>query len=316
MLVTSKEDLSFVPSLGTSYEQHPIAANVAPGTHTDCILKESARPFDAYGEPDARVADMAQFVLATSFPDILPPNGKALLDKSWAIFTRGEFFALRALGDGVYDVPLDLGLHFRSKQVVRWIMNAAPGVIYHRLMDYNPDEFGFLSAHNRFAKVRGSRRLLDDECLLEHELGVVKQMMGSGKDVRVILPYVTNPDEQAEIQAIVQQETSPNQIGTMVERVEHAHNIADYPPVHFVFPGPSDLTSDLKNESRGAYRYGDSTEQAIIDLSRDMARSAAAIGIRDVLAIKILVGQIEPTGNQRIHDVYMPNQLLVNRGTN
>ena len=85
------ENLYFVPTLGTTLEVHPELELVQPGTHTDCILKESARPIGRYGEAITDPRGLGTYVLATSFPDILPANGQALLTHAAAIFTRSEF---------------------------------------------------------------------------------------------------------------------------------------------------------------------------------------------------------------------------------
>ena len=149
-----------------------------------------------------------------------------------------------------------------------------------------------------------------NSALLAHELDVVRRLQANGQEVRVVLPYVVDPDEQERIQAIVRDEVNPSQIGSMVERVEHAQHIGDYPTVDFVFPGPSDLTSDFHQGTRGEYREGDSAERFIIELAQKLAYDAAAVGITEMLAIKILVGTVEPGDNQDVRNVYMPNQLL------
>jgi hypothetical protein len=303
------ENLRFVPSLGTSFETHPRFESVQPGTHTDCILKESVRPFGRYGEANTDPRSLGSYVLATSFPDILPTNGQTVLTHAAAIFTRSEFFALRAIGDRESKLPLQGQAADKFAHVVSNVSAASPGIIYHRLLDYNPDEFTFLQSRKGIG-LRGSGRLLTDPALLIHELEVVRQLQANGQEVRVILPFVVNPDEQERIQAIVRDQVNPSQIGSMVERVEHAQHIKDYPTVNFVFPGPSDLTSDYHKKSRGEYRDGDSAERFIIDLAQTLARDAAAAGIAEMLAIKILVGSIAPEHNQTITNVYMPNQLL------
>lgn len=95
----------------------------------------------------------------------------------------------------------------------------------------------------------------------------------------------------------------------MIERIEHVINIIDYPSSDFLFPGPSDLTADLKKIKRGEYReFGDNKE--IIDLVKRLTRLKYKGTKPELLAIKILVDQIPSRNGQVVHNVYMPNQLV------
>lgn len=301
------ENLSFVPYLGTPQERVPDMQDAPPGTHTYYIMRESLRPLDAYQDSPTKIPDA--FVLATSFPDILPPAGREVLDKAYGIFTRGEFIALRALGNKEHTMPLKGKPKDDYLRAVDSIAEAAPSIIYHRLTDYIADDFTFFRTPPDIAHLRGSGRLIADEALLEHELSTIERWKTAGKAVRVIIPYIRNPEEQAIVQTIVAQ-VQPDQVGPMVDRAEQARNIDRYPSGDFVFPGPSDLTADVRNVKRAEYREGEDAEKETLAIVQDMATRVAVGGLTDILTAKILVGKIHVPRQQQVKDVYMPNQLV------
>ena len=301
------ENLAFVPHLGTPQEYVPDVCGVPPGTHTYYVMKESLRPLNIYEDSPTRVLN--SFVLATSFPDILPPAGREVLAGACGIFTRGEFLALRAFGNEERSLPLKGKSRDAFFRVIDNVAAAAPSIIYHRLTDYIADDFTFLPTPLEIAHLRGSGRLIADKALLEHELTIIERWKTAGKAVRVIIPYIANPEEQRVVQAAVAQ-VQPDQIGPMVDRVEQACNIGQYPPGDFVFPGPSDLTADVRRVKRGEYREGEDAERETLALVRDIAARVTIDGLTEILTAKILVGKVHVRNQRQVKDVYMPNQLI------
>ncbi|HSW69202.1 MAG TPA: hypothetical protein VLI69_03450, partial [Gammaproteobacteria bacterium] len=268
------DDLSFVSKLGNADEYLPPKDKIMPGSHLDIILKESLRPLGNYAKkPNLIPSDF--FILATSTPEILPPSGQSLLKKASAIWVRGEFVALRSLNNN------------RTK-IIKNIAAASPEIIYYRMMDYHPDEFSFLQNNH---KIRGSARLLHYRNLLDLEIDTIRLFKKLGKKIRVVLPYITSPEEQVEIQQIIAKE-KPDQLGVMVEREEHAENIMNYPSSDFLFPGPSDLVADMKKIDRGEYLEGTS-DAKVIALAKKLAVKANKMKIPEFLALKILVNNIK-----------------------
>ncbi|MDQ3099146.1 MAG: hypothetical protein M3Q44_05360 [bacterium] len=298
------EQLDFVPKLGTANEVIPNV--VFPGTHVACILGECLRPLDRFADSgDERKPD----VLFCSFPSLLPDYAQRYVDGAKALFVRGEFLAVRAFGNRAVRLPLsefDQDLFDRSTHDV---ISARPPTVYYRMVDYNPDEFEYLE-DTPDNGLRGSGRLLHDDRLLAHELRVIEAFMAGGKDVCVVLPYMTTPYEHEQIAAVVR-EVRPNQIGVMVERVAHIRQIRDYPLCDFVFPGPSDLTADFNNIARGAYRHGVG-EAPVVELCQQLAVDAASLGIPDYIACKILVNSITAQKGQIVRRAYMASQLALN----
>ncbi|HSW48466.1 MAG TPA: hypothetical protein VLG67_05300, partial [Candidatus Saccharimonadales bacterium] len=267
------DDLSFISKLGTKDEYLP-KGKIIPGSHLDIMLKETLRPLENYASKPDKIPNEF-FILATSAPDILPDAGKILLKKASGIWVRGEFLALRALN--------------RSRdEVIKAIAKNSPNIIYYRMMDYHPDEFSFLK-DNR--KIRGSARLLYYRELLDLEIDTIRLFKKLGKKIRVVLPYITSPAEQVEIQQIIAME-KPDQLGVMVEREEHAENIMNYPTSDFLFPGPSDLVADMKKIDRGEYLEGTS-DAKVIALAKKLAVKANKMKIPEFLALKILVNNIK-----------------------
>ncbi len=299
------EDFTFVSTLNKQHEWFPLEG-VNPGTHTDCILKETMRPYDRFAGHELHIPD-EEFIFFNSFTDIIPSMGREITKKAWGLFIRGEFLTLRALTLD-HELPLHPSLEEEIQMVIDGISQSGPQIIYLRLMDYNTDEYKFLKIKPGDTS-RGIARLLQDDDLLEHELAKVRRFKQNGIKVRVVLPYITSPEEQEQITKIVARE-EPDQIGVIIERVAHAKDLENYPKSDFLMPGPSDLTADYHSIKRGNYRDKEDNE-AIIEIAQEIADAGARMGIRDYVACKILVNRITPGPEQRIYNAYMPNQLFV-----
>jgi hypothetical protein len=302
----------FIRNIGTELERMPLASDIIPGSHVDNICAESLRPssdFDGI-EPVLPVDD---FGLFTSFPDVLPGHAKELVSKSSGIFVRGEFIALRGVHQAVIELPFDGETSSRIDSVIQGVAASGTDVIYLRPVDYNPDEYSFLSNDGQFPGLRGSGRLLADEKLLASQLEMAQRFQDLGMSVRLMLPNIESPEEQSAIQDFFRAELDPDQIGVNPDNVAHIENISEYPEVDFITPGAADLVADILGITRGEYdATAPNVMAAKIEATNLVRAMLSSYGKAvDIVAAKFHVNQLEPAvDGQRIINFFLPRQLF------
>ena len=252
-------------------------------------------------------------ILATSSPDRLRPSQQAMLQYAGGIFVRGEFVTHRSRRGSLRPLPLPLSsaaVTNRLTSITQGISAVAQCPVYFRLGDYSGERGEFWETDVRNG-LRGSGLLLRNPALLDYECSVARALQSNERRLRVVIPFVSSPEEQQQLTEIVKTELQPDQIGVMVESLSHARNIEKFPieNIQFIFPGPGDLGDELRattdlNEA--------GIEAHLVDLGQELAYKIAVHGT-DFLAFRCLAGHIEPTSspvaNQLIYNVYMPGQV-------
>jgi len=252
-------------------------------------------------------------ILATSSPDRLSgERRKNILRYAGGIFVRGEFVTHRArrLNQSPLPLPPSNTVMDNFSRVATRVASAVSDSmpIYYRLGDYPWDDGRFWETKGHQG-LRGSGLLLANPALLEQEFRVAERLQGTGNRLRVILPFVTSPEEQQQLTEIVRARLNPGQIGVMVENLRHVECIDEFPTddIQFVFPGPGDLGDELR---RTTGMNDLAAEERIIALGQELALRTAAQGIRHYLAFRCLAGQIK-SDFQVVHNVYVPGELPV-----
>ncbi|MEK6942515.1 MAG: putative PEP-binding protein [Nanoarchaeota archaeon] len=273
------------------------------GSHIDLILKECLLDAEYdQGKLDLVLSSQNNLWMINSFPDIHP----FFKDSCEGDLLRSEFLFLRYLGDGVFDQS-------KRAQYVKYleekVLGSLPQKVIFRLCDYNNQDFNFLRSDY---SSRGAARLLEQGELLETDLEVIKLLQRSGRDVKVLVPYVLFPEEFADVKKRVKESVGNVNVGTMLEVPANLLEIDKYSEADFYVFGPGDLTKSLYGGiDRNSPNFSLVNNGLAVPMVKDCLDTLERLGQRKtVYLVKNLIGRdFGEHKNLCLVNMYSPSQL-------